>query len=332
MKKGMTDTNQYGKTVQKQKAESAIQKKVIIDTDPSADDAIALMLALASPELQVLGMTAAYGVCDSDRSIRNIMKIQELCERPEIPAVKGAKAPLSRPMEFDDAYCGPDGLSCTGLSEPEKSPEKTEAFRWMGDMIKAHPGEVFIISMAPMTNLALMLQNAPETAGLTAGIFTISGGYGLNPDHGRLNPRPEWNIAQDPEAASAVFSSGIPITAAGLDVTSRLEDSMMDRLLSEAGEGKKTDFLRQAVQFNLEHGLNPSSLLVDSAAVALTAFPDMAKTARGGVLVETKGEYTTGQTLFGNSGRFKALPQNVSAAWEYDWNRLIRLLTERVFI
>ena len=129
-----------------------------------------------------------------------------------------------------------------------------------------------------------------------------------------------------------MFGSGIPITAAGLDVTSRLEDSMMDRLLSEAGEGKKTDFLRQAVQFNLEHGLNPSSLLVDSAAVALTAFPDMAKTARGGVLVETKGEYTTGQTLFGNSGRFKALPQNVSAAWEYDWNRLIRLLTERVFI
>ena len=100
-------------------------------------------------------MTAAYGVCDSDRSIRNIMKIQELCERPEIPAVQGAKAPpFAPPWSLTMPTAGRTGLSCTGLSEPEKSPEKTEAFRWMGDMIKAHPGEVFIISMAPMTNLA----------------------------------------------------------------------------------------------------------------------------------------------------------------------------------
>ena len=80
-----------------------ITRKVIIDTDPSADDAVALMLAMASPELEILGMTAAFGVCDSARSIKNILKIQTLCGREEIPAVQGAEMPLVRRMEFDDA-------------------------------------------------------------------------------------------------------------------------------------------------------------------------------------------------------------------------------------
>ena len=91
-----------------------ITRKVIIDTDPSADDAVALMLAMASPELEILGMTAAFGVCDSARSIKNIMKIQTLCGREEIPAVQGAEMPLVRRMEFDDAYCGGDVTSGSG--------------------------------------------------------------------------------------------------------------------------------------------------------------------------------------------------------------------------
>ena len=97
-----------------------ITRKVIIDTDPSADDAVALMLAMVSPELEILGMTAAFGVCDSARSIKNILKIQTLCGREEIPAVQGAEMPLVRRMEFDDAYCGCDGLSQTGLPDPAK--------------------------------------------------------------------------------------------------------------------------------------------------------------------------------------------------------------------
>lgn len=120
----MTDRNQNEKTVQKQKAESAIQKKVIIDTDPSADDAIALMLALASPELQILGMTAAYGVCDSDRSIRNIMKIQELCERPEIPAVQGAKAPFRAPWSLTMPTAGRTGCPARGFRNRRKARRK----------------------------------------------------------------------------------------------------------------------------------------------------------------------------------------------------------------
>lgn len=307
-------------------------RRVIIDTDPSADDAVALMLAMASPELEILGMTAAFGVCDSRRSIKNIMKIQELCRRAELPAVQGAEMPLVRRMEFDDAYCGPDGLSETGLKEPEKRPEEGKAHLWMADMVRRYPGEVFIISLAPMTNLALMIKSDPDTAPMTAGIFTIGGGYGLRPDLLSLNPRPEWNIAQDPEAAAIVFGSGIPITAAGLDVTCRLDNSMMDRLLKEAKAGEKTEFLKKAVRFNREHGLEPYSLLVDSAAVALAVCPDIAETVSGGVLVETEGRYTTGQTIFGNSGRFKKLPQTVNAAWDYDWDRLLNLLTERVFI
>ena len=144
-----------------------ITRKVIIDTDPSADDAVALMLAMASPELEILGMTAAFGVCDSARSIKNILKIQTLCGREEIPAVQGAEMPLVRRMEFDDAYCGCDGLSQTGLPDPAKKKEPGEAWRFMAEMVKRFPGEVSIISLAPMTNLALMIQNDPAAAGFT---------------------------------------------------------------------------------------------------------------------------------------------------------------------
>ena len=131
--------------------------------------------------------------------------------------------------------------------------------------------------------------------------------------------------------AAAVFGSGIPITAAGLDVTRRLDNSMMDRLLARAGENEKTKFLRRAVQFNLDHGLEPYSLLVDSAAVCLALCPEIAKTVSGHVIVETRGEYTTGQTLFGNSGRFKKQGSFVQAAWDYDWEKLLSFLEKRVF-
>ena len=131
--------------------------------------------------------------------------------------------------------------------------------------------------------------------------------------------------------AAAVVGSGIPITAAGLDVTRRLDNSMMDRLLARAGENEKTKFLRRAVQFNLDHGLEPYSLLVDSAAVCLALCPEIAKTVSGHVIVETRGEYTTGQTLFGNSGRFKKQGSFVQAAWDYDWEKLLSFLEKRVF-
>lgn len=308
-----------------------ITRKVIIDTDPSADDAVALMLAMASPELEILGMTAAFGVCDSARSIKNIMKIQTLCGREEIPAVQGAEMPLVRRMEFDDAYCGCDGLSQTGLPDPKKKAEPGEAWRFMAEMVKRFPGEVSIISLAPMTNLALMIQNDPAAADAAAGIYTIAGSYGLRPDYENLNPRAEWNLTQDPEAAAVVFGSGIPIMAAGLDVTRRLDNSMMERLLAAAKEGKKTGFLRRAVQFNINHGLEPYSLLVDSAAVCLALCPEIVKTVSGHVMVETKGEHTTGQILFGNSGRFKKQGSQVQAAWDYDWDRLLDFLEKRVF-
>ena len=308
-----------------------ITRKVIIDTDPSADDAVALMLAMASPELEILGMTAAFGVCDSARSIKNIMKIQTLCGREEIPAVQGAEMPLVRRMEFDDAYCGCDGLSQTDLPDPKKKAEPGEAWRFMAEMVKRFPGEVSIISLAPMTNLALMIQNDPAAADAAAGIYTIAGSYGLRPDYENLNPRAEWNLAQDPEAAAVVFGSGIPIMAAGLDVTRRLDNSMMERLLAAAKEGKKTGFLRRAVQFNINHGLEPYSLLVDSAAVCLALCPEIVKTVSGHVMVETKGEHTTGQILFGNSGRFKKQGSQVQAAWDYDWDRLLDFLEKRVF-
>ena len=127
-----------------------------------------------------------------------------------------------------------------------------------------------------------------------------------------------------------MFGSGIPITAAGLDVTRRLDNSMMDRLLARAGENEKTKFLRRAVQFNLDHGLEPTAFGRQRGRLS-GSLPGDSKTVSGHVIVETRGEYTTGQTLFGNSGRFKKQGSFVQAAWDYDWEKLLSFLEKRVF-
>lgn len=319
---------------------------VIIDTDPSADDAIGLMLAMASPELQILGMTAASGVCEASRSIQNIMRIQELCGHPEIPAVQGAEMPLLRTLCCDDAYCGADGLSETGLPKPKKKALHGTAASFIAKTAREHPGELSIIELAPMTNLALALREEPALPSLVKEIITIDGNYGLydflkeerSADEGRAGAgaksgctekrcrkryihaaeitRAEWNILQDPEAAELVFSSGIPIRAAGLDVTAGFDDGMAEVLLAAAEHAalenkvhavqrseasfyahaeqqrKKLEFFRRALAFNLRRGLNPCSLLVDSAAVALCIRPSLCTFQVGSARVVKEGEDT----------------------------------------
>ena len=144
--------------------------------------------------------------------------------------------------------------------------------------LEEHPGEIYIISIAPMTNLAELLMKYPESRGQIAGIYTINGSYGVAPDKSSWNPRPSWNVRTDPEAAKYVIESGIPVTALGLDVTMRLENAMAERLMAEGNKnGWAFQFLERAVAFNLKRGLEPYSLLVDAMAVAAAVRPEIAE-------------------------------------------------------
>lgn|GEM_PF-59540 len=307
-------------------------KNVILDCDPGADDAIAIILALHSPELNILGITAVSGVCHVDQSSINAVKILEKFGKAYIPVAKGAKQPLKRTMVFDQTYCGMDGLSETGLLSPEASVCKESAYEFIIEQARKHSGNIHIISTGPMTNIAFALTMDPAIKESISSIITSSGSYGVGQNLKNKNPRPTWNILQDPEAAKIVMESGILIEGIGLDVTSSFKNDLIDILLANSNENKFSKvFLEKAVEFNLSHGLEPYSLLVDSVAVAYAIEPDIAKMLDGRVAVETKGELTLGQTLFGNTGYLEHMKSKIKVAYDFDQYTFVKLLSERVF-
>lgn len=307
-------------------------KRVIIDCDPSADDALALMLAAASAELSLEAVTAVSGVCEVAQSARNALNILELCGRSDVSVAAGASQPLKRRLEFDGKYCGCDGLSETGLVPASSCLSRLPAVELIHRKLEEHPGEIYIISIAPMTNLAELLMKYPESREQIAGIYTINGSYGVAPDKSSWNPRPSWNVRTDPEAAKYVIESGIPVTALGLDVTMRLENSMAERLMAEGNKnGWAFQFLERAVAFNLKRGLEPYSLLVDAMAVAAAVRPEIAEYIHGKAAVSDQDGLMCGQTLFGVKGYADQWNSDVRAAYCFDFDIYIDLFLERVF-
>lgn len=310
-------------------------KKVIIDCDPSADDAIALMLAAGSPELSVEAVTTVSGVCEAKDCAEHARQVLKLCGRAEIPVYAGAAQPLSRKLTFDGKYCGADGLSETGLPPSEIADNgvsaETALCRLFG-IGQKEPEKSHIVSIAPMTNLAKLLLRFPEASAQIASIVTTNGSYSVAPDKRAWNPRPSWNVAADPEAAKIVLESGVPVIAAGLDVTMQLQNALVERLLREGDPQRwQYQFLERAVQFNRARGLEPFSLLVDAMAVAAAARPELLSLIRGKAAVCTDDGLFCGQVLFGTAGYLDGTASDVSAAYAFDFDGFTVLLLERVF-
>ena len=315
----------------------------IIDCDPSADDAIALMLAVNSPELCIEAVTTVSGVCEASACAEHARQILKFSGRPDIPVYTGAGQPLKRRLEFDGAYCGADGLSETDLAPSGISGSEKTAADFLAEILQSdqtapigQTGQggqrLHIISTAPMTNLAALFLNYPEAKKQIGSIVTINGSYGVAPDKKIWNPRPSWNVSVDPEAAKIVLESGVPVTAAGLDVTMQLQNSLTERILRE-GDAEKWQyrFLERAVFFNRSHGLEPYSLLVDAMAVAAAVKPELLSVIRGKAAVCTNDGVFCGQTLFGTVGYLEHTASDVSAAYAFDFEGFAELLLERVF-
>lgn len=309
-----------------------LKKRILIDCDPSADDAIALMLALRSPELCVEGITVVAGVCEVENCAENALKVLRMMGREDVPVALGAAQPLCRELIFDGKYCGPDGLSETALPPSGLSPVSEPAVEFLHRKLTEEEG-LHILSIAPMTNLAMLLRRYPEIKDRIASVITTSGSYGVAPDKRCWDPRPSWNIQTDPEAAKCVLESGIPVFALGLDVTTRLSNAITDRLLSEGNPDTPAyAFLERAAAFNRAHRLEPYSLLVDSMGAAAAAVPELAEMIEGQVLVCADDSLMCGQTLFGTKGYLlRGSRSQLSAARIFDFERYTDLLLERVF-
>ncbi len=192
-------------------------RKIIIDTDPGQDDAVAILLALASPELQVLGITAVAGNVPVELTARNARIVCELAGWTDIPVFAGCDRPLTRPLITAEHVHGRTGLDGIDIVPPSMPLQDRHAVDFIVGTLRAEPpGTVTLCPLGPLTNIATALSRAPDIAGRIAEIVLMGGAYF---EVGNITPAAEFNIYVDPEAAAAVFACGAPITVLPLDAT-----------------------------------------------------------------------------------------------------------------
>src|SRR3977135_4319416 len=206
--------------------------RVIIDTDPGVDDALALLLAMRSPELKIDGITAVAGNVPLELTLPNAMRMVEIAGRTDIPVAAGARVPLVRRLVTATYAHGENGLGGAVFPETILSPITLPAAEFIRQTVRNHPGEVTLLTIGPLTNVATALNADPDLASLVQGLVMMGGSL----SGGNITPAAEFNIYVDPEAARIVFQSGIPVTMIGLDVTRKtsLTDEHVRQL--EAGQ------------------------------------------------------------------------------------------------
>ncbi|MBY6047556.1 nucleoside hydrolase [Vannielia litorea] len=195
-------------------------RKIIIDTDPGQDDAVAILLALASPELEVVGITAVAGNIPLALTSLNARKTVEVAGRTDIPVFAGCEKPLAHSLTTAEHVHGQTGLDGYDLPDPTLPLQEQHAVDFIIETLRAEPpGTVTLCPLAPLTNIATALQRAPDIAPKIAEIVLMGGAYF---EVGNYTPAAEFNIYVDPEAADIVFKSGVPLTVMSLDVTHKM--------------------------------------------------------------------------------------------------------------
>jgi purine nucleosidase len=307
-------------------------RKIIIDTDPGQDDAVAILLALASPEdVEVLGITAVAGNVPLNLTQKNARIVCELAGKPDTKVFAGCDAPLARKLVTAEHVHGKTGLDGPVLAEPTMDLQPQHAVDFIIDTLQREPpGSVTLCPLGPLTNIATALQKAPEIAPRIQEIVLMGGAYF---EVGNITPAAEFNIYVDSEAADIVFKSGIPTTVMPLDVThkaltTRPRIEAFRSLGTEPGRmvAEWTDFFER---FDMAKYGSLGAPLHDPCVVAYLIAPDLFSGRNINVVIETKGEFTTGMTVadwWGVSGR----PANARFMGDIDADGFFSLLTARI--
>lgn len=200
--------------------------RIIIDTDPGIDDAMAIYYALASSQIEVLGLTTVFGNCETDVCTRNALRLLEIAGRSDIPVAQGAGRPMAQTFRGAATWVhGDDGLGNVDLAPPTTSADPRNAAQFIVDTVMAAPGQITLVPVGPMTNIALAMLLEPRLDENLAGIVMM-GGAAFVP--GNASPAAEANIINDPEAADIVFGARCPVTMVGLDVTEKVRMTAAD--------------------------------------------------------------------------------------------------------
>lgn len=276
---------------------------VILDCDPGHDDAIALILALASPELKVLAVTTSAGNQTPDKTLNNALRILTLLGRDDIPVAAGAPKPLARELIIADNVHGESGLDGPKLPDPAFAPQAMTGIELMARCLRESPEPVTLVPTGPLTNIALLLAAHPELKSKIARIVLMGGAAGA----GNWTPAAEFNIYVDPEAADMVFKSGIPITMCGLDVTheAQVMDEDIERV--RAITNPVAQCVAGLLDFFMIYHRDPKwgfagAPLHDPCTIAWLLAPELFHGVECRVDIETRGEHTVGMTVVDRYG------------------------------
>ncbi len=307
-------------------------RKIIIDTDPGQDDAVAILLALASPEeVEVLGITAVAGNVPLELTQKNARIVCELAGRRDMRVFAGCSAPMRRKLVTAEYIHGRTGLDGTSLPDPTMPLQETHGVEFIVETLRQEPpGSVTLCPLGPLTNVATAFETAPDIVGRVQEIVLMGGAYF---EVGNITPAAEFNIYVDPEAAGIVFRSGVPLTVMPLDVTHKVLTTpprieAFRALETDVGRvvAAWTDFFER---FDMEKYGSEGAPLHDPCVIAHLVRPGLFTGRHVNVEIETVSDLTRGMTVADWWGVTDRTP-NATFMGDVDAERFYDLLTGRL--
>ncbi|KAJ9701808.1 hypothetical protein PVL29_006958 [Vitis rotundifolia] len=313
-------------------------KKIIIDTDPGIDDAMAIFVALQSPEVDVMGLTTIYGNVYTTLATRNALHLLEIAGRTDIPVAEGSHVTITKgtKLRIADFVHGADGLGNQNFPPPAGKPIEQSAAAFLIEQAKLYPGEVTVVGLGPLTNIALAIELDPEFSKNIGQIVLLGGAFAVN---GNVNPAAEANIFGDPEAADIVFTSGVDILAVGINVTHQVVLTDANREKLAQSNGKFAQYLCKILEVYFSYHCDAYNTkgvyLHDPTALLAAVNPSLITYTEGVVRVQTSG-ITRGLTLFYNKQkRFAEVTEwtdkpTVKVAVTVDAPAVVKLVMDRL--
>jgi purine nucleosidase len=304
-------------------------KRIIFDTDPGVDDALAYLLALASPEVQLEALTTTQGNVTLEKATRNALSVLELARASHVPVTSGSVVPLVQPLRASAHVHGESGLGNAQLPEPHAMPAPQHAVDYLIERVLAEPGEISIFPIGPLTNIAMAIRKEPRFA-QSVKELVIMGGAIL--EHGNITPQAEFNIYVDPHAAHIVFHSGIPITLIPLDVTHKclLLQQHVDRLMQIPSPISRfiRDVIEVYIRFSADIG-HAGCALHDPLTLATVIGPELLTLKEYFVDVDISGGVSMGKT-FADILNVTKHPSNMKVAMSVRGEDFIELFVQRM--
>ncbi|XP_060177017.1 uridine nucleosidase 1-like isoform X1 [Lycium barbarum] len=309
------------------------REKIIIDTDPGIDDSMAILMAFQTPEVEILGLTTIFGNATTKDATRNALILCETAGFPDIPVAEGSLESLKRgkPRVAEFVH-GSDGIGNLFLPSPNSKKIDKSASEFLVDKVSEYPGEVSILALGPLTNLALAVQRDSNFASKVKRVVILGGSFFAL---GNVNPAAEANIHGDPEAADIVFTSGANIDVVGINITTQVKmtDADLDEL--RQSEGKYAKFLCNMCKFYRDFHVKSDGIYGvfphDPVTFVALVRPDLFTYKKGVVRVETQG-ICVGHTLL-DQGLKKWNTSNpwtecspVSVAWTVDVDEVLNYI------